>query len=109
MTSSLFPLERPAQRLDDWRFPARAASNQGWQAKDAGGRGALIGRVGGWITTRGVNAAKLDHANSPAPPRAISAVPLATTDGIYAALTETTGFIGFLTVLISSAAILTVP
>ena len=108
VTKTRFPSSRPMQRLSEFRSPARAASSQTLLALHAVARGGLIGQgVAQWTTARNQSASTLRQraATSSKPVRALSKVPLATTDAIFAALASATGVLGFCSALASLMAL----
>ena len=98
------PSSRPATRVNEWLNPQRAASTQGLFAQQGLSRGGLIGGVGDWIAANGRHASTLAEPGKPKP-RALSATALATTDGVWSAIGETVGAIGFVSILLAAGVV----
>lgn len=113
VTKSQLPSSRPAARFAAFIEPSRSASSQTLFALHAIAHGGLIGKgVGQWTTAKGRSASTLrqkaeENLNPMAPTRALSRVPLSTTDSVFAAVGSSTGIVGYLTILSSIFVLLT--
>ena len=112
VTQTQFPSARPATRIAAFLEPSRSASSQSLFALQAIAHGGLIGKgVGQWTTAKGGSAstlrqqAKDNPKEATDPTRALSRVPLISTDGIFAAIGESTG-VGFIAMLAAVFALL---